>query len=288
MTTPGHYRFAVISDPHLCPPGTPDLVWNNTVRRSVAWDIFNTAVSDVHAEDHTQALLLGDTSDFGVEDTITEAVLSLAEAGLRSWIVPGNHDVSRTPEAVRNAVKDRPDALLLESGMPRLSDDLALGGHGLLSADGGATCTATNLPSVNTVPARLLLWASHYPAKSVRSTPRKWPAISRRSAEPHRCPARRGTVSRSNSRLTRPSSYICRPSCRPRPSDRRAGGRRVATRVDRSLDRHQSAGCVGPVPAQTDHRAMVGTSRRHRAGRPRATLDPYRSGLATGRRVNSG
>lgn len=163
-------RFAVLSDIHLAPPGTPDGTWNNVTRLSVSGDLLAAAAADIVAAGHDRVLLLGDVSQFGDQQTIAAALRVTSGAGLRSWAVPGNHDVIKTPEVLAAAVEGVAGSHGLP-GSPASGADgqIALHGPGLRSGDGGQTCQATHLPDLTKVRARLLLWASHYPALSQHS-----------------------------------------------------------------------------------------------------------------------
>lgn len=55
-------RLAVLSDTHLAPTGTPDGVWNNATRRSVALSLLQAAVSEIVERGHSTVLSCWATS----------------------------------------------------------------------------------------------------------------------------------------------------------------------------------------------------------------------------------
>lgn len=163
---PPSARFAVLSDIHLSPPGTPDGRWNNVTCRSASRELLGAAAADMAAAGMTQLILLGDVSDGGEPDMIAAALAVLTGAGMRVWAVPGNHDVIRSPDALGQAAERQPGTTVLGHGRRDLGPDVLACGHGLRSGDGGQTCEAIGVPDPAGARGRLLLWASHYPVLS--------------------------------------------------------------------------------------------------------------------------
>lgn len=93
-------RFAVLSDIHLAPAGTPDGSWNNVTRKSVSADLLRAAVAEIAAAGHERVLVLGDISDDGWPGLIRAALAAIGNAGLSTWAVPGNHDAARDQRAL--------------------------------------------------------------------------------------------------------------------------------------------------------------------------------------------
>jgi hypothetical protein len=162
-------RFAVLSDTHLAPPGTPDGRWNNATRLSASRELLDAAAAEIVAAGHDRVLLLGDVSDRGTSAMIGAAVETLSAAGLAPWVVPGNHDVSSSPDALARAVEGSGLGVALRLEHLGAPGEIAVGGHDLHSDDGGGTCQATDLPDLAPVDDRLLVWASHYPVLSQES-----------------------------------------------------------------------------------------------------------------------
>ena len=159
-------RFAVISDTHLSPAGTPDGTWNNATRKSASASLVSAAVAQIVAAGHDRVLVLGDVSEFGADSMIATVLRTISDAGLRSWVVPGNHDVAISPEAVTRAAETSASSVPLQTERHERYGEVAVLGYGLRSQDGGHTCQATDLPDLTPVQARLLVWASHYPVLS--------------------------------------------------------------------------------------------------------------------------
>ena len=162
-------RLAVLTDIHLSPVGTPDGSWNNRTLRSVSSQLLRAAVDDIAAGGHRHALVLGDISDDGSQEMIGTALLAIAEAGLETWAVPGNHDVSRDPHALDIAAERVSSAVALRSQPVRVRESITLAGTRLRSSDNGETCEAVNLPDVTAITSRTLLWAGHYPLISQKA-----------------------------------------------------------------------------------------------------------------------
>ena len=156
-------RFAVLSDIHLSPAGTPDGSWNNVTRKSVSADLLRAAVAEIAAAGHERVLVLGDISDDGSPELIRAALAAIGSAGLTTWAVPGNHDAARDQRALDLAAEPLDGCVLLPRRPVQLDDAIALVGNGLRSTDGGLTCAATSLADVTAVTAQLLVWAGHYP-----------------------------------------------------------------------------------------------------------------------------
>jgi len=159
-------RFAVLSDTHLASAGTPDGRWNNATRLSASRELLAAAVAEIVAAGHDRVFLLGDVSDRGASAMIGNAVEALSAAGLAPWVVPGNHDVRSSPDALARAVEGSATGVALSLEHLGAPGEIAVCGHDLRSDDDGATCRATDLPDLAPVRDRLLLWASHYPVLS--------------------------------------------------------------------------------------------------------------------------
>jgi hypothetical protein len=159
-------RFAVLSDTHLSPAGTPDGMWNNVTCRSLSPELLGAAVADIASSGIGQVILLGDVSDGGEPGMIAAALTAITAAGMRVWAVPGNHDVIGSPDALTEAAAGQPDVTVLREHHRDMSPDVVVAGHGLRSHDGGRTCEAIGVPDPAGAGGRLLLWATHYPVLS--------------------------------------------------------------------------------------------------------------------------
>ena len=163
---PSPARFAVLSDTHMSPAGTPDGKWNNVTCRSLCRELLAAAVTGIASSGIGQVILLGDVSDGGEPAMIAAALAAITGAGLRVFAVPGNHDVILSPDALAEAATGHPDVTVLGEQHQEMRPDVVLAGHGLRSHDGGRTCEAIEVPDPGGAGARLLLWASHYPVLS--------------------------------------------------------------------------------------------------------------------------
>jgi calcineurin-like phosphoesterase family protein len=150
-------RFAVLSDTHLSPAGTTDGMWNNVTCRSASAELLGAAVADIASSGIGQVILLGDVSDGGEPGMIAAALTAITGAGMRVWAVPGNHDASRSPDALTEAAAGQPDVTVLGEQQRDLGPDVAVAGHGLRSDDGGRTCEAIGVPNPAGAGRRLAL-----------------------------------------------------------------------------------------------------------------------------------
>jgi 3',5'-cyclic AMP phosphodiesterase CpdA len=157
------FRIAVLSDTHLSPAGTPDGIWNNTIRRSVSAQLLRAALTEIAEAGHRQVLVLGDISDDGSPAMIGAALSAITDAGLEAWAVPGNHDAAQDPRALDIAAEQATGCVVVHHQPLRLGGGIALAGTGLRSDDGGQTCAATHLADVTAATEQVLLWAGHYP-----------------------------------------------------------------------------------------------------------------------------
>lgn len=163
------FRLAVLTDIHLSAAGTPDGTWNNPTLRSVSSQLLSQAVGEIAAAGHRHALVLGDISDDGSQEMIGAALVAIAEAGLETWAVPGNHDAAQDPHALDIAAERVSSTVALHSQPVRVRDSITLAGTGLRSNDDGQTCEAVNLPDVTAITSQTLLWAGHYPLISQKA-----------------------------------------------------------------------------------------------------------------------
>ena len=139
-------RFAVLSDTHLAPPGTPDGIWNNVTCLSASNDLLSAAVAEIASAGIGHIALLGDVSDRGDPGMIAAALRAVTGAGMHAWAVPGNHDVSVSPDALTEAVKRSPGSTVIREERLDGWPDVTVCGHTLHSDDGGNTCEATACP----------------------------------------------------------------------------------------------------------------------------------------------
>jgi hypothetical protein len=113
-------------------------------------------------------LVLGDVADRGDEACQVDALTALAAVGVPVWAVPGNHDVSLDPEALVRAAARVSGVEVLDARTRMLGEHVAVCGVRLVSDDGGATCTARDLPLELDRDPPLLVVAGHYPVLSAK------------------------------------------------------------------------------------------------------------------------
>jgi calcineurin-like phosphoesterase family protein len=162
-------RLAVLTDCHVSPPGTPDGSWNNPVRLSAATELLSSAMRDISAVGVDGVIALGDITQNGDAVSAESALTALAAGGPPVYLVPGNHDVAEDVNMLDAVAQRHSGITFLPSGATSLGEEVAISGVGLSSGDGGGTCSAANLPEAVSDDRALQIWATHYPALSVKS-----------------------------------------------------------------------------------------------------------------------
>lgn len=90
-------KIGIITDSHLCPPGTPPDGCHNPYAFEVADAILTDAVA-AHVADGVDAIaVLGDLANRGDLASMERALGIVAAAGVPFWLVGGNHDRDEDP-----------------------------------------------------------------------------------------------------------------------------------------------------------------------------------------------
>jgi calcineurin-like phosphoesterase family protein len=168
MTT---IRLAVVSDPHLVPPGTTATgSWHNTLEFETALPRFELALRQCAAGNPDAIVALGDIANDGDVASHDVAVVRFAAAGPTAWLVPGNHD-TRGPDAglgLENAVRRLASAT---THVPPTGGvewrGLGIAGVGLSHEDRGYRPRLDGGLGQDVASDRLLLVLSHFPLISL-------------------------------------------------------------------------------------------------------------------------
>lgn len=97
-------RIGVITDAHLCPPGTPPDGCHNPYAYDQAASILEAALAGNTADSIDLLAVLGDLSNGGHFESLNEAVALLASADGPMLVVAGNHDRDVEPRQLATLV----------------------------------------------------------------------------------------------------------------------------------------------------------------------------------------
>ncbi|GAA5061430.1 3',5'-cyclic AMP phosphodiesterase CpdA [Thermocatellispora tengchongensis] len=110
-------RLAVITDSHLCSPGTPYGRWHDRLLLPESWTLWDQAVNAVATSDADAVVLLGDVTNFAEPDMLARALRELARAGKPIVAVAGNHDVGPSGDALAQVVAGSPERVATVPGL---------------------------------------------------------------------------------------------------------------------------------------------------------------------------
>ncbi|MEA2595956.1 MAG: hypothetical protein QOF01_2425 [Thermomicrobiales bacterium] len=98
-------RLGILTDAHLCPPGTPPDGCHNPYAFDRAEALLAQALSAHRADGVDGLAVLGDLANGGDEPSMQRAFDLLAGARLPTWLVPGNHDRDEDPARLAALVR---------------------------------------------------------------------------------------------------------------------------------------------------------------------------------------
>jgi calcineurin-like phosphoesterase family protein len=158
-------RIAVLTDSHLCPPGTAPGRWNNPLLRDRTWRLWEGALARIAALSVDAVAVLGDLTDRAEPDQATRALDQLAALGPPVAVVAGNHDLAEHGDVVGEAGRRRPRPGL---HLPDLGDGPELASHRvrgvpITRTGGGAVGLAGHPDDLTVDGAAPLILLSHYP-----------------------------------------------------------------------------------------------------------------------------
>lgn len=98
-------RLGVLTDAHLCPPGTPPDGCHNPYAYDRAASLLTAALAGHEADDVDVVCVLGDLSNGGDAESLFQAVDILSTANTPVMVVAGNHDRDKDPEHLARLIR---------------------------------------------------------------------------------------------------------------------------------------------------------------------------------------
>lgn len=163
-------RIGVITDIHLAPPGHPADAFHNPFAFADAAERFQRALQRCVHDGADLIAILGDVSQPGDDATLDEGVACAAAAGLPVCLVPGNHDVTFSDDALSRAVARGNAANLCMAPLQGLviAEGLRLAGVPLVDGASAPGARADGLDGVEWGSDAVIL-LSHFPIVSLRA-----------------------------------------------------------------------------------------------------------------------
>jgi 3',5'-cyclic-AMP phosphodiesterase len=170
-------RIGVLTDLHLCPPGTADGRWISTERLGASRELTRRGLSLVYEHQPDLVVLLGDLTHQGDPDEIDRLLNDLTGAPAPVIALTGNHDVNQSATVLADRLATRSprartgrQARSARLAGERIGGVLVAGGN-LHRTGQGWDCALDALPSPAAWPAgQLIVWLAHHPVISLRST----------------------------------------------------------------------------------------------------------------------
>jgi predicted phosphodiesterase len=98
-------RLGIVTDAHLCPPGTPPDGCHNPYAYERAASMLGKALADHRADGINALAVLGDMTNGGDSPSLIQAVALLAPVDVPVVILAGNHDRDRDPHQLTDLTR---------------------------------------------------------------------------------------------------------------------------------------------------------------------------------------
>jgi Calcineurin-like phosphoesterase superfamily domain len=158
-------KLGLVTDLHVAPLPHAPARWHNDYDFDGACRRAQAALSGLAGEGVDAVAALGDLTNAGDEDSLDTVIGILSASGLRTLVVPGNHDCEVTAEALSRAVARADGAVQTLSPSPRQIAGLPMAGVSLARPPAGRGFGAASLPELDGGAA---LVVSHFPVVSRR------------------------------------------------------------------------------------------------------------------------
>jgi predicted phosphodiesterase len=158
-------KLGLVTDLHVAPLPHAPARWHNDYDFDGACRRVESALSALAGEGVDAVAVLGDLTNAGDDDSLDTVIGILSASGLRTLVVPGNHDCEVAADALSRAV-GRADGLVQTLGpSPQQVAGLPVAGVSLSRPPAGRGFGAAALPELDGGPA---LVVSHFPVLSRR------------------------------------------------------------------------------------------------------------------------
>lgn len=156
-------KIGVLTDSHLCPPGTPPDGCHNPYAFDAAEGMLADAIA-AHLADGVGAMaILGDLANRGDFASLSRAIRIVARAGVPLWLVGGNHDRDEDPGHLRTLARELGGTIVTTGG--EIAEDFRVAA---LPIDGGTSSAdwTVEIPDVVAWGRDPVLLLSHFPVIS--------------------------------------------------------------------------------------------------------------------------
>ena len=162
-------KLGVLTDIHLCPPGSPPDGWHNPHQFETVAERLERAMAWLAARGVDQVAVLGDLSHMGDAASLRAVVDILGASGLQTWVLPGNHDLVPDPVALATAVADagHDHVRLLDGAAIPFGPTWQVAGLVMVRAETGGF-RADPEPEMDAWGERPTVLLAHYPVLSIR------------------------------------------------------------------------------------------------------------------------
>ena len=139
-------RLGVLTDLHLCPPGTPPDGCHNPYAFDQAESMLSDAIG-AHLADGVEAIaVLGDLANRGETAQVRRAADLIAKAGVPVWLTGGNHDRDEDPELLETLAAESGSNLAMARPEGVLVDGIRIAGLPITSPGGGSPWRVARVP----------------------------------------------------------------------------------------------------------------------------------------------
>jgi calcineurin-like phosphoesterase family protein len=139
-------RLGVLTDLHLCPPGTPPDGCHNPYAFDQAESMLTDAIA-AHLDDGVDAIaVLGDLANRGETAQVRRAAELIASVDLPVWLTGGNHDRDEDPDLLETLAKEPGANLAIARPDGVLVDGIRIAGLPITSPGGGSPWHVARLP----------------------------------------------------------------------------------------------------------------------------------------------
>jgi hypothetical protein len=139
-------KLGVLTDLHLCPPGTPPDGCHNPYAFDQAESMLTDAIA-AHIADGVEAIaVLGDLANRGEVAEVRRAADLISGAGVPVWLTGGNHDRDEDPELLETLASELGTNLRITWPEGVIVDGIRVAGLPITSAGGGSPWHVDRLP----------------------------------------------------------------------------------------------------------------------------------------------
>ncbi|MBA3643739.1 MAG: metallophosphoesterase [Chloroflexia bacterium] len=158
-------KLGLITDSHLCPPGTPPARWHNPYDFPHATEHLVRAIAHHLVAAVDAIVVLGDLTNNGDRGSIDDGLHLLAGAERPVWLLAGNHDCDAAVDALPNRIASASHpALQMLTARGALIGGMPIAG--LPIAEVTASEWRVTPPEIDTWGAAPVLLLSHFPVIS--------------------------------------------------------------------------------------------------------------------------